>query len=125
MKPKEVKWFTNEPSIAAKRRRQVYSSKRWKYISMQYRLSHPMCEYCLYYEDLDEAKPTEDVHHIVPLEQSLALAYEECNLIALCKHHHGLVHTNQLSVNKLIDVKNGEKGTSMQDNREGSGDFSF
>ena len=78
----------NIPRITVRRRDdRVYKTERWKQLSMHMRRLHPVCQRCN--EDL-----ADHVHHIVPLSQAPALAFELSNLEALCRRCHRATHHN-------------------------------
>ena len=63
----------------------VYNSERWQRLREQLKRARPVCERCN--EDLSE-----HAHHIVPINQAPALAYEVSNLMAVCRRCHEAIH---------------------------------
>lgn len=66
--------------------RHIYNSKKWKELRNKYINEHPICECC--------GKDATQVHHKTPFStgKSVAeikkLAYDNNNLVSLCKHCH-------------------------------------
>ena len=79
-------------------RQKVYNTKRWKELRLYMVMKYPLCQDCL---KAGRITPTEEIHHIKsPFRKGLTpdekdrLAYDETNLVALCRechrkrHHH-------------------------------------
>lgn len=67
--------------------RQIRSGKQWQ-AARDYAMSR--CEgLCCYCYDA----PAQEVHHIRPLETNPELAYEQSNLLPVCKRCHGWLDT--------------------------------
>ena len=75
---------------------------------MAYLSAHPICEDC---EAQGRTTPANEVHHIRPIESAAGrsedmqeLAFNPCNLRALCKachiEAHRVLHSNGLSASK-------------------------
>ena len=75
---------------------------------MSYLSAHPLCEDC---EQVGRTTPATEVHHIRPVESAAGrpvdmqeLAFNPCNLRALCKachtEAHRVLHSNSLSSSK-------------------------
>lgn len=75
---------------------------------MAYLSVHPLCEDCV---QAGRTTPASEVHHIRPVESAAgrpadmqALAFDPCNLRALCKachiEVHRVLHSNSLSSSK-------------------------
>ena len=60
--------------------------RAWKRIRDRHISQHPLCEECLKQERLT---PSQEVHHIVPLEKGGT--HDEHNLMALCKPCHSRI----------------------------------
>lgn len=77
----------------------VYNTSKWKNLRHAYYIQHPLCELCLK-EDI--IKPTEEIHHIIPILtgktqwEKESLAFDSNNLIALCKECHKNIHNKKL-----------------------------
>lgn len=56
-------------------------SGRWPAVRRAYLETHPVCEACGTYADLE-------VHHVLPFHERPDLELEEHNLITLCRRHH-------------------------------------
>ena len=96
------------------------SSSRWQktrdYIK---RRDHGVCQLCLieYPENKTGAalRPFEtddlSVHHIIKLEDDINKAFDEDNLITLCRRHHELADNGAISLSLLQDIakQNGER----------------
>lgn len=75
-----------------KNRQELYSTKRWKECREYMRQQHPLCQDCL---ERGIIKPMEEVHHIkspfarnISPEEKEKRAYNEDNLVCLCKDCH-------------------------------------
>ena len=75
----------------------IYNSSKWKKLRDSYFMYHPLCEMCL---KQGETTPTDEIHHIRPIRtgkditEMRSLAYDPCNLMALCTECHHKVHNN-------------------------------
>ena len=58
----------------------------WRRIREAYRKKHPLCELC---QEHDGLRPTEEVHHVMPLRDGGT--HDESNLQALCKRCHSKI----------------------------------
>ena len=78
-----------------KRRREIYSTTRWRKLRAAKERDNPLCEICL---ANDRVTPTEDIHHIttfVDIDDALRrkdVAYNYDNLQSLCKVCHQKIH---------------------------------
>ena len=75
-----------------KERQALYQSKRWKDLRMYMVQKYPLCQDCL---KEGRITPTEEVHHIkspfarnISEEEKARRAYDEDNLVALCRECH-------------------------------------
>lgn len=84
------------------------NSRRWRRLRIAYLSAHPLCEDC---EQAGRTTPATEVHHIRPVESAAGrhadmqeLAFNPCNLRALCKachiEAHRVLHSNGLSSSK-------------------------
>ncbi len=75
---------------------------------MAYLSAHPICEDC---EAQGRTTPANEVHHVIPIESAAGrpidmqeLAFNPCNLRALCRpchiEAHRVLHSNSLSSSK-------------------------
>lgn len=77
----------------------IYHSKRWKELRNNYIKKHPLCAICLASGKVVSA---EDVHHKDSFNnyvrnERISKAYDETNLMSLCKKHHAELHKNHTS----------------------------
>lgn len=49
-----------------------------------------------------------EVHHIVPLEEDYSKRLDSLNLITLCKYHHKMAETGQISKEELLEIVAGK-----------------
>lgn len=86
----------------------MLNSRRWRRLRAAYLSTHPVCEDC---EAQGRTTMATDVHHIRPIEERAgrpldmhALAFDPCNLRALCRpchiEAHRVLHSNSLSSSK-------------------------
>lgn len=80
-----------------KRRREIYSSTRWRKLRAAKLMQNPLCEICL---ANDKTTIGIDIHHIVsfvkiddPLRRK-DIAYDFDNLMTLCKICHQKLHND-------------------------------
>ena len=73
-------------------RQSIYNTKRWKDLRLWMVQHHPLCEDCL---KKGKITPTEEIHHILSpfsknctQEEKERRAFDEKNLVALCKDCH-------------------------------------
>ena len=96
---------TRQPSKYAIYKKLINNYK-WQLLRRKKFISNPLCEQCL---AEGRVTPTEEVHHIVPVEsgrdeaEMRRLAYDYNNLQSLCKECHGKVHAKEIVVTN--DVK--------------------
>lgn len=86
----------------------LMNSRRWRRLRAAYLSAHPVCEDC---EQQGRTTIATEVHHIRPIESVAGrpvdmqeLAFNPCNLRALCKachiEAHRVLHSNSLSSSK-------------------------
>lgn len=74
---------------------EIYNTKLWKSLRLQYIQEHPLCELCL---EAGKTTPAQEIHHKKPIlsglgkEEMEQLAYSVDNLQALCEFHHHQIH---------------------------------
>lgn len=84
------------------------NSRRWRRLRAAYLSAHPICEDC---EQAGRTTIATEVHHIRPIEERAGrpdemqeLAFNPCNLRALCRachiEAHRVLHSNSLSSSK-------------------------
>lgn len=67
-------------------KQRVYTLKRWKQVRAYLLSSHPLCFMC---EKMGLIVPSEIVDHVIGYEDKYdELAWDEENMITLCKSHH-------------------------------------
>ena len=84
----------NMPPIAKRKKAQkakdYHKGGEWKRKSKCYRRDHPICERCIYLDQLTQRSCEGlSVHHIVSIENDSTLVYEDSNLLTLCNPCHG------------------------------------
>lgn len=75
-----------------KERQEIYQSKQWKELRKKLQMERPLCENCL---KKGIVKPMEDCHHkLSPFQKGIGeeekyrRAYDENNIICLCRDCH-------------------------------------
>ena len=93
--------------IRHKERQALYQSKRWKDLREYMVMTHPLCEDCL---EEGRITPTEDIHHVlspfqrgISEEEKAKRAYDENNLVALCRECHIKRHHPNGTIKDLLD----------------------
>ena len=92
-KPK--KQYSNKSQEAYRKRRKIYNTKRWQRMRDAKLMEQPLCLVCQL-----EGKTVlaSQIHHLRTFTQEddenkmNALAYDSNNLVALCYHHHYVIH---------------------------------
>jgi len=56
--------------------------------SERYRANHPLCERCVALYGVEQANPTEDMHHIYAIASNPELRMKRSNWLALCRPCH-------------------------------------
>lgn len=79
-----------------KERQELYGSKRWKECREYMKMKYPLCQDCL---KVGKVTPMEEVHHIkspfaphITEEEKYRRAFDESNLVCLCKECHWRRH---------------------------------
>ena len=67
----------------------IYQDKRWKKLRGQKLRQNPLCERC---ECENRVKLADEVHHIVPLQENIDLAFDYNNLQSVCLLCHKIIH---------------------------------
>jgi len=49
-----------------------------------------------------------EVHHIVPLEEDYSRRLDSSNLITLCRYHHEMAESNEISREELLEIVAGK-----------------
>lgn len=86
----------------------LMNSRRWRRLRASYLSAHPVCEDC---EAQGRTTIATEVHHIRPIEERAGrpddmrvLAFDPCNLRALCRpchiEAHRVLHSNSLDSSK-------------------------
>ena len=63
---------------------------------------HHLCRVCFFRKELHA--DALEVHHITPIEEAPERAYEESNLITLCREHHELAEAGVIPREKLYSI---------------------
>lgn len=61
--------------------RPIHYGSKWDKYAKQYKLENPLCVNCL---ERGIVKPSEEVHHVIPVNEAPELMFEASNLKALC-----------------------------------------
>lgn len=77
------------PTTDKRKRQEIYQDRRWRLLRQVKMIDNPLCERC---EAEGRVKPTEEVHHIVPIDINPDLAFDYDNLKSLCIDCHKLEH---------------------------------
>ena len=80
--PEEYKEHHPETDIGNKVMYGAERSSQWPKIRAAYLKGNPVCEACGCATDIN-------VHHVIPFHESPELELDPCNLITLCRKHHG------------------------------------
>ena len=81
----------------------IRNSKRWndKRKEIMQKASY-LCEYCLTQNVLTYGRI--EIHHMTPIKDNKALAYDNFNLIALCPKHHALAEKGVIDIEELKKI---------------------
>lgn len=82
---------------------EVYNTDKWKKLRVLKLMKNPLCEMC---EKEGIVKPALDVHHIVPILKDMTKAFDEDNLMSLCRKHHIQIHDDMRRKFKFKDEDN-------------------
>jgi len=82
------------PPIAKRKKAKTaldyHATYAWRKISKSYRRDQPICERCIYLDQLDQLSCQGlSVHHIVSIENAPSLKDDDENLLTLCYACHG------------------------------------
>ncbi len=87
-------------------RQELYGSKRWKECREYMKMKYPLCQDCL---KAGKITPMEEVHHIkspfvkgISEEEKYRRAYDESNLVCLCKECHIKRHHPELTIQEKL-----------------------
>lgn len=80
-------------------RNEIYQSKKWRILRNYYYRLHPLCEICL---EAGKVTPADDVHHKDSFQnyvgdERIEKAFDENNLMSLCRKHHNELHKGNIS----------------------------
>ena len=88
----------------------IRKTNRWHRKSLEIReRDNFLCKVCInevYNTKIKYNSNDISVHHIVPLEEDSRLAFENNNLISLCRYHHELAERGDIPRNELKDMIN-------------------
>lgn len=93
--PKRNQYAYKRTDYNSKESSDIYNDRRWRDLRSWYFQNHPLCEQC---QKEGRITPAEHIHHIIPFltgrtpEERRALAYDESNLMSLCKVCHQKFH---------------------------------
>ena len=76
-------------TIAKKARHKIYNNRRWRKVRLLKLTNDPLCEMCLKEGIITSA---DAIHHIIPIDIDVSLAYEYTNLMSICHECHGKIH---------------------------------
>lgn len=103
-KPRYGKGYTKERTDIDKAR----NSRRWRAKSMLIRQRDKgLCQVCIrqLYNTLNQyTMHTIEVHHIVPLHESMQRMYDNLNLLSVCKYHHTMAERGDIPRYRLHDI---------------------
>lgn len=91
-----------------------YNSKKWRDCSKVYRAGNPLCEVCLYLNDLIDA---EMVDHVIPIRLG-GDPYDERNLMAMSHRQHNRKSGMEKSRGVLVSHIVNDAGYKIPKNRE-------
>jgi 5-methylcytosine-specific restriction protein A len=88
-------------------RQEIYQSKRWKELRKKLQMERPLCENCL---KKGVIKAMEECHHVlspfqkgITEEEKYRRAYDEKNILCLCKDCHiKMHHQDELTMKEKI-----------------------
>jgi 5-methylcytosine-specific restriction protein A len=94
--------------------RKIINTQRWRDCRERQLRRRPLCEKC---EREGRISCAEEVHHIRPIESvkdfeaMKSLAYDESNLMSLCRKCHHDIHAEMLSHSKYAAKENARRQT--------------
>lgn len=68
---------------------EVYNTDKWKKLRVLKLMKNPLCERC---EKEGIVKPALDVHHKITILKDISKAFDEDNLMSLCRKCHIKIH---------------------------------
>jgi hypothetical protein len=68
--------------------------------SERYRKEHPLCERCVMLYGVQEAQPSQDMHHIIAIADAPSERMQRHNWLAVCRMHHEELERDQLEGQK-------------------------
>ena len=80
-----------------KRKQKIYQDKRWKKVRYRKFENNPVCEVC---EQKGITSPTEEIHHIIPIDVDTSIAFKYDNLMSVCIKCHNKLHQEYVNNNK-------------------------
>jgi 5-methylcytosine-specific restriction protein A len=93
------------------------NTRRWRKKSIEIRKRDlGLCQVCIREMYNTVYKYTMDnieVHHIVPITESIYKMYDNGNLISLCKYHHTMAEAGHIPRRILHDVANEQESINM------------
>lgn len=78
-----------QPTINKATYQGVYNTPRWKKLRAAKIKANPVCERCA---ERGVTRVADEVHHIVPFDVDMELAYDYDNLVSLCIDCHKEAH---------------------------------
>ena len=110
--PKQPPMAKAKPRSSGKDPRRLY---KWTKLSKDYRKANPICERCLYLDQLSQASFVRlSVHHIMSIESAPHLVFDLSNLLCLCvdchKHFDALERAGQ-------DMESEEQGRQIKEGK--------
>lgn len=95
-KPRYGKGYTKERTDIDNAR----NSRKWRAKSLEIRKrDNHLCQVCIrqLFNTLQQYTfDTIEVHHVVPLVESMIRMYDNMNLISLCKYHHNMAEHGEI-----------------------------
>lgn len=79
---------------------EVYNTDKWKKLRVLKLMKNPLCEMCL---KEGVVKQGFDCHHVVPILEDMTKAFDEDNLMTLCRMHHIQIHEELRRNKRLTD----------------------
>ena len=97
----------NKKEERIKERQELYQSKQWKDLRKKLQMERPLCENCL---KKGIIKPMEECHHrLSPFQKGITeeekyrRAFDENNIVCLCKDCHIAEHHPGGTIKDLLD----------------------
>lgn len=101
------KWNPNKKKSAGNQYAydEVYNTSKWRKLRELKLMKQPLCEMCL---EEGKVTPALDVHHKIPILTDIDKAFDEDNLMSLCRKCHLKIH-EQLRREKKNNIINEEE----------------